>query len=177
MSPSSYIDCQLFMLISISNIASCISTVVRRVFPIVLYNICFISPIIRSNCPQHHGALLRFNFHFIFSLARKSLNSTFVYVLYPFRCIIALSQIFALSQQMTCGLPLLAINRLSALITSLVVWFGNTSKWTALLILHVYRSMQTLISFSDLVFLTVNWSSIVYSNDFERQILFCSIFQ
>ena len=91
MSPSSYIDCQLFMLISISNIASCISTVVRWVFPIVLYNICFISPIIRSNCPQHHGALLRFNFHFIFSLARKSLNSTFVYVLYPFRCIIALS--------------------------------------------------------------------------------------
>ena len=91
MSPSSYIDCQLFMLISISNIASCISTVVRWVFPIVLHNICFISPIIRSNCPQHHGALLRFNFHFIFSLARKSLNSTFVYVLYPFRCIIALS--------------------------------------------------------------------------------------
>ena len=54
-----------------SSKTSCSSLQVRVPFPMLLLKACLTRPIILSNCPPHHGALVRLNCHLMFSLGRK----------------------------------------------------------------------------------------------------------
>ena len=62
----------LFKLTSISNNTSSNSDHANNDLPRDLYRLCFVSPIKRSYCHRHHGALETLNFQIIFSLLKKS---------------------------------------------------------------------------------------------------------
>ena len=70
-SSSMYISRRLFKFISRSSMtfSSCF---VNFALPVALYKHCFTSPTILSNCPPHHGVLLRLNFHFTCSVTKTS---------------------------------------------------------------------------------------------------------
>ena len=61
-SSSIYVNGRLFKLTSTSNNISSNSNHVNNDLPMDLYRFCFVSPIKRSYCPPHHGALERLNF-------------------------------------------------------------------------------------------------------------------
>ena len=62
-SSSIFISGRLFKLISVPSITSPSSCFVSFALLVALYKHCFTSHTILSNCPPHHGALLRLNFH------------------------------------------------------------------------------------------------------------------
>ena len=67
---SAYVKGVLFRLISICNYIPLSSVIIRWTLLNDLYSICFVDPIIRLNCPQHHGVLAKLNFHLISFLTR-----------------------------------------------------------------------------------------------------------
>ena len=69
--------------------------------PMDLYRLCFISPIKRSCCPPHHGALEMLNFQIILSLLKKSWNFSFLLML--FNHFASVLKVFALSEYITFG--------------------------------------------------------------------------
>ena len=74
---STYIKGGLFSVTSMSKTISSNSFWLRLALPIALYKHCFTSPTICSNCPPHHGALLKLNLHCISSLIKYScINSS-----------------------------------------------------------------------------------------------------
>ena len=76
-SSSTYIKGRLFSVTSMSKTISSNSFWLRLAVPIVLHKHCFTSSTICSNCPHHHGALLKLNFHCISSLIKYScINSS-----------------------------------------------------------------------------------------------------
>ena len=65
---STYFKSQLFSVTSMSKTISSNYFWLRLVLPVVLYENCFTDPTFHSNCPPHHGALLKLNFLCISSL-------------------------------------------------------------------------------------------------------------
>ena len=110
-----------------------------------LYRLCFESPIKRSYCPPHHGALERLNFQIILSLLKKSWN--FASLLILLNHFAPALKVFALSEYMMFGFPLLEISFSKHLINSAVVRFDTRSRCTALLTLQENKKIYTLISF------------------------------
>ena len=121
----------LFKLTSISNNTSSNSDHVNNDLPRDLYRLCFVSPIKRSYCHRHHGALETLNFQIIFSLLKKSQN--YLSLLILFNHFASAIKVFALSEYMIFGFPLLEINLLKLSINSVVLTFDTNSTCTALL--------------------------------------------
>ena len=80
-SSSTYNKGRLFSVTSMSKTIYPNSFWLRLALPVVLYKHCFTSPIIRSNCPPHQGALLKLNFHCISFLIKYSCILQLIFLL------------------------------------------------------------------------------------------------
>ena len=141
-SSSIYVNGWLFRLTSKSNNTSFNSDHVSNDLPMDLYRLFFVRPSKRSYCPPHHGALERLNFQIILSLLKKSWN--FASLLILLNHFAPALKVFALSEYMMFGFPLLEINLLKLLINSVVVRFDTSSRCTALLTLHENNEIHAL---------------------------------
>ena len=129
-----------------------------------LYRFCFVSPIKLSYCPPHHGALKRLNFQIIFSLLKKSRNVSSLLML--FNHFNPALKVFALSEYIMFGFPLLEINFLKLLINAVLVRFDTSSRCTALLVIQKNNKTYALRSFFTFRFI-IQWARIVGTYDLK----------
>ena len=130
----------MFNVVSISVSTSSNSFLSNFDLSTVLSNVFFTRPTFLSNCLPHQVAWIRLNFHLIHLVLKRwwRISDLLIFLIHL--------KVFALSEYIVSGRPLLAINLLNALMNSYVVWSGCISKWIALIKLHVKR-LSTPFSF------------------------------
>ena len=113
----------------------------------LFYTMHFLTrPTILWNCPPYQGVLLKLNFHLIPLVFRKRCEISDLLILLIH--LEAATKVFALFKYIVSGHPRLAINIFNALMSSSLVWSGNNSKWSVLLLLNCRWREECTIFFS-----------------------------